>query len=337
MAVLGLDIGGANLKAATSEGAALSVPFALWKTPETLSRELKELASRLPACSQIAVTMTGELADCFATKAEGVDQILNAVEDLAAGRPVGVWTTAGRFVPARAARPQWKLVAAANWHGLATWASRFAEQESAVLLDIGSTTTDIIPISADGPCTRGHTDLGRLLNGELVYTGVRRTPLCAVARTVSIDGTAWPLAAELFATTLDLYLLTGQIAESRDDCETADGRSATVECAQQRLCRTFCCDATELTTHQLLEIARQLIAAQQQQIRQALDHVLTSLPAPAKRLILSGSGAFAAHQVVNSMRVLESMTRIDLPRHLSPQIADSAAAFAVATLLAESQ
>ena len=43
MAIIGLDIGGANLKAATADGAAQSRPFALWKRPRELAAELNKL------------------------------------------------------------------------------------------------------------------------------------------------------------------------------------------------------------------------------------------------------------------------------------------------------
>ncbi len=337
MHTLGLDIGGANLKAAISDGRACSVPFPLWKTPAALGSELQQLADRLPECSQIAVTMTGELADCFATKAEGVARILDSVQEFAQGRPIHVWTTEGKFLAPAAAKRDWPIVAAANWHAIATWAGRFTAGETALLIDIGSTTTDLIPLSAGRPSPLGRTDFGRLRSGELVYTGVRRTPLCAVAPSVEIEQATWPLAAEFFATTLDLYLLSGQIPESPDDGDTADGRPATVACARNRLGHMVCCDLTELTIEQLERIARQLIAAQQQQIRRALCRVMERQPSPFTRVIFSGSGAFLAQQVARSLPALESAVPIDLPQLITPQAAESAAAFALATLLAERQ
>jgi len=67
--------------------------------------------------------------------------------------------------------------AAANWLALATYAGRLAPRGPAVLLDVGSTTTDVIPLQDGTPVPRGRTDPERLESKELVYTGVRRTPL----------------------------------------------------------------------------------------------------------------------------------------------------------------
>src|SRR5262245_32829782 len=182
-AVLGFDIGGANTKAAHSGGACLSRSFALWQDPEGLALRLvlRELRAALPPASELAVTMTGELCDCFASKREGISRILDAVADVAGDTPVGVWRTDGSLVDRVTAQSgDALLVAAANWHALATWASRLVPAGPALLLDIGSTTTDIIPLSDGVPVMAGHTDPERLRCGELVYTGVRRTPVCAV-------------------------------------------------------------------------------------------------------------------------------------------------------------
>jgi len=84
--VLGLDIGGANLKAAHSEWRRAHVAFALWKHPERLAEELGRLGAAMPAHDRLAVTMTGELCDCFATRREGVRAILQSVQEIAARR-----------------------------------------------------------------------------------------------------------------------------------------------------------------------------------------------------------------------------------------------------------
>ena len=176
-AVLGLDIGGANLKAAHTAGPARSRPFALWKDPAGLPAALSALIGEMPRADRLAVTMTGELCDCFETKREGVAAILDAVEGAAGDQPVRVWRNDGRFVDTTAARAEPLKAAAANWLALATFAGRFAPKGPALLLDIGSTTTDVVPLRDGRPVPQGRTDPERLRCEELVYTGVRRTPV----------------------------------------------------------------------------------------------------------------------------------------------------------------
>ena len=225
--VLGLDVGGANLKAAHADGAARSRPFALWKDPGGLAGALRDLIADMPDADLLAVTMTGELCDCFESKRQGVIAILDAVQEAAQGKPIRVWRTDGKFVDITEARKTPLQTAAANWLALATFAGRLAPEGPALLFDVGSTTTDVIPLLDGRPKPHGRTDRERLESGELVYTGVRRTPLCALA-----GG-----AAELFATTLDVYLLLDWIAEDAADRNTADGRPATKAAAHARLAR----------------------------------------------------------------------------------------------------
>ena len=102
--ILGLDIGGANLKAATADKRAASVPFPLWKQSDKLPAALAELVAQFPDAEEFAVTMTGELCDCYETKRQGVNAILDAVEAVAALRfapPMSSPRIVGGMVPRR--------------------------------------------------------------------------------------------------------------------------------------------------------------------------------------------------------------------------------------------
>src|SRR5690606_12298586 len=107
------------------------------------------------------------------------------------------------------------------------FSARYAEEGSALLIDVGSTTIDVIPLLDGQPVNVGKTDTERLLSGELVYTGVERTPACALLRTISYRGTMCPIANELFATARDAWLILGELPEDPIDKRTADGRPAT--------------------------------------------------------------------------------------------------------------
>lgn len=120
-----------------------------------------------------------------------------------------------------------RLAAASNWHAVAAFAGRFAKADAALLVDCGSTTTDIIPLAAGKPVAVGHTDTERLTSGELVHTGVERSPLLRVRLPGPIPGRVSPLVQELFANSRDIYLLTGDLPEAPQDTSTADGRPAT--------------------------------------------------------------------------------------------------------------
>jgi probable H4MPT-linked C1 transfer pathway protein len=233
--VLGLDIGGANLKAAAADKRAVSVPFPLWREPGGLPAKLAELLAHFPDADEFAVTMTGELCDCYETKRQGVNAILTAVQNVSRSRPIRVWGTGGAFLNVEEARRDYLKVAAANWHALATFAGGFVPGGKSILVDVGTTTSDVIPILDGVPVPKGKTDPDRLSNYELVYSGVRRTPICALLGS--------DVAAELFATTRDAYLLLGLVPEDATDTDTADGRPATRDHAHARMSRMVCGDA----------------------------------------------------------------------------------------------
>ena len=335
MRIVGLDIGGANLKAADSDGKAVTRPFAVWKTPEKLAAQIDRLLASFAKPDAIALTMTAELADCYRTKREGVEAVLAAVELPAGAIPVFVWQTTGRFVTPPEAREAPLLAAAANWHALATFVGRLAPEGSALLIDVGTTTTDLIPLKDGVPIPVGRTDRERLQSGELVYSGVRRTPVCALVRAVPFRGQDCPLAAELFATTLDVYLALGDLPENQHDTETADGRPATIAAARDRLARCLCCDVTEFSAEDMTVMSQSIAQAQRRQIARGIDAVLAAQGCAPERLVISGSGSFLAEQTVAEIRGLAAAETVRLADRFGPAIAEAACAFALARLAVE--
>jgi probable H4MPT-linked C1 transfer pathway protein len=324
--VLGLDIGGANLKAADTGGRAWLQPFALWKDPARLPQALRQLLDRFPRSDALAVTMTGELCDCFQTKRHGVDVILSAVEAVADRAPILVWRTDGRLVDAATARQTPLLTAAANWLALASFVGRLASSGPALLLDIGSTTADIVPLHEGKPVPRGRTDAERLRSKELVYTGVRRTPVCALL------GPA--VAAELFATTRDVYLMLGMVPEDPTDHETADGGPATRPAAHGRLARMLGGDRETTTEEETRELARAVMARQVQMVREAVDAVSRRLPGPVGMVILAGTGEFLAREAITG-EPLRPCHCLSLSERTGPALSHTACAYALAILTLE--
>src|SRR6266540_2745106 len=177
-ATLAMDIGGANTKAAWLNGRSLrtvSRPFEVWRDREALAALLRDVAAEVAASPPraAAITMTAELSDAFRTKREGVSFVLDAAQDALGDRPLSVLTTAGELVTVEAARARPWDVAAANW--VATALAVAAVHADALLVDVGSTTADVVPIAGGRVAATGHNDLERLLAGELVYTGALRT------------------------------------------------------------------------------------------------------------------------------------------------------------------
>jgi probable H4MPT-linked C1 transfer pathway protein len=333
MSLLALDIGGANLKAADGRGFAVSRYFPLWQSPERLPQALAELLAKSPAAEQLVVTMTGELADCFATKAEGVRSIVSAVEQVAGPRKVSIYGADGSFMPPALAAQRPLLAAASNWHALARFAGRYAETATALLIDIGSTTCDNIPLLDGRPRTRGQTDPERLESGELVYTGVERSPVCALVQSIPWREARCRVAQELFATTKDAYLILGELPEDSADCHTADGRPATRAAAIQRLARTICADGSMFDAADARRAAVEIADAQTEMIAIAAGEVIGRLDSPPGTVILSGQGEFLAKRV--QTRIAPGAVTVSLGEKLGATVTRAAPAHALAVLFRE--
>jgi hypothetical protein len=269
--ILGLDIGGANTKAASSDGLfAQSVYLPLWKHAP-LEEVLRLLALQEPQA--VAAVITGELADCFSTKREGISS-LTATLKRAFSCPVYFWGASGF------AWTDPLELAAANWAASAALLAR--EVGDCLFVDMGSTTTDLIPIK--GEALAAKTDFLRLAAGDLVYMGMLRTRLDALLPAARIRGQRVPLAPEFFAIIADARLALGRISEECYACETPDGAGKEREAALRRLARSVCADLEEIGEAGALAIAEQacekqksiLVAAME---RQAEKHGLIKVAA----------------------------------------------------------
>jgi probable H4MPT-linked C1 transfer pathway protein len=330
---LGIDVGGANLKMADGRGWAALRSFPLWRQPEGLAAALGEMLANAPEADAVAVTMTGELADCFETKREGVEKILHCVSAAAGDRPVRVYLTNGAFCEATYAVEFPLLAAAANWHALATFAGRYAPRGTALLIDIGSTTTDIIPLLDCQPMPAGRTDPERLAAGELVYTGVQRSPVCALVSELPCRGQRCPVAQELFATTLDAYLLLGNLPDEPENMQTADGRPATKGAAQSRLARMVCADRELLSESDALAAAKEVRDAQLSLLEKATKRVLGWQPRRPETIVLSGRGEFLGRRLCQRLNTQAHV--VSLEEQLGSLVSRCAPAHALAALARE--
>ena len=334
-AILGWDVGGANLKVVRLETDSrqvrvLEIPFELWRRPQDLTAKLIEMAAQVGGGNVMAMTMTAELADCFATKSEGVSSIIEAFCKAFPASELFVYGVDGVFRSPDDASRLPHLIAAANWMAGATMIGRAVSD--AIFIDVGSTTTDIVPIVGGRVAATGRTDSERLSAGELVYTGALRTPICAIVRTVPLARRQCRVAAEYFAIAADAHLWLRNITEQDYTCETPDGRGCGRTEAGARLARMVCADAAVLGEDALTDIAEHVAGAQVAQISSAIRQVQRSLQEPARVAILAGRGQFLARSAALRARLAARDLLDVLP---DADVGAAAPAAAVAYLLAE--
>ncbi len=328
--ILALDIGGANIKLADGLGYAARWPFALWKTPERLAEQITQCLVEAPRAERLVVTMTGELCDCYETKSQGVKQIVAATCHAVAGASVAFYQTTGQFVSAKETIENYLLSAASNWHALASFAARCCEGQPGLLIDIGSTTADLIPLVTGEEAAHGRTDTERLLSGELVYTGVERSPVCAIVSHLPWRGAGCPVAQEFFATSGDAYLVLGNLSEDECDTNTADGKPFTRDAAHARLARMICGDRELISGAEVVTFAEAIHGAQLDMLERAFNQVAVAMPAKPQTAVLSGHGEFLALKLLE--RVGWQGRIIPLTEKLGPEVSRCATAHALAVV-----
>jgi probable H4MPT-linked C1 transfer pathway protein len=317
---IGWDIGGAHVKACLLEDGALrdiaQWPCPLWQGLEHLDAALGLARSRWASTWDggvaHAATMTGEMVDLFADRAQGVARIADRlVQGL--GPALLLFDAAGGWrVPAEAGE-RWQHIASANW--CATARLLAPRTGDAVLVDIGSTTTDLIPLRAGRVATLTTSDAERLATGELVYHGVVRTPLCALGPRVRWRGRRVNVMNEFFATSADVYRLTGELDPEHDQAVTADGRGKDADATRQRLARMIGCDAGDASASEWLALAREWKNTQVRHIGAQLARVCAGAGlADHAPVIGAGCGAFlAAELALRSGRPFRPYAEVALP------------------------
>jgi probable H4MPT-linked C1 transfer pathway protein len=275
--IIGWDVGGAHLKAARAENSvitrAVQIACPLWLGIAELDRAFYEAEAAIGRAPLNAITMTGELCDAFATREEGVVGLAAIMARLLSpGRAVFYAGRSG-FVAEHDIADQATGIASANWHASAALTGMRAG--SALLIDMGSTTTDIIPIMEGRSASLGFTDAERLAHGELVYSGLARSFLMAGPKLVPFAGRWTPLMNEWFATTADVHRILGQLPEGADMMETADGREKTTAASCARLARMIGRDCGEADEAAWERLARFFAEAQLREIMDAAALVLS--------------------------------------------------------------
>lgn len=294
--LIGWDIGGAHVKASLLEAGTVTAigqwATPLWKGLAHLDAALHAARARWPAFAHArhAVTMTAEMTDLFADREAGVRALCAHLADRL-GTATRFYAGDAGWVDASAAAAHWPAVASANW--LATASLVAHALPDAVLVDIGSTTTDLIAIRAGHPAPCGRSDAARLASGELVYLGVVRSPLCALARRIRFRGQACNVMNEFFATTADVFRLTGELDPAHDHYPAADNGARDAAGSRLRLARMIGHDARDAGTDDWDDFARRWRALMLAEIRRNLERVIRAAALPAGMpLVGAGCGAF---------------------------------------------
>ena len=341
---IGWDIGGAHVKAAVinSAGELVAVyqqPCPLWKGLDQLQRAVSHILHEISGIPGVhAITMTGELVDLFEDRDDGVKQIIATMTALLPpGRCLLFAGSAGFLEAEQVDVGHYSAIASANWLASAMFAAQ--KVANGLFVDIGSTTTDILLLNDGQVLAQGYTDYQRLISRELIYTGIVRTAIMAVAQCAQDQGRDIGIMAEYFATMADVYRVTGELNELHDQCETADGAEKTVTASARRLSRMIGSDFSVDELPRWRQFAENIRAQQLQKIQRGCAFRLQDRNRPRNHaLIGAGVGRFLVKQIAQALGApyLDFDELCPKPVHQTGlSAADCAPAVAVACLARE--
>ncbi len=303
MRVLGLDVGGANLKYVLVNvednkhvlECVCREYFPLWRKGKgALEERLRRLSEDVKP-DYASICMTAELCDIYSSKTEGVVHVVEKCCEAFGPEKTFFITSDIELVDSEKALKNPLKVAAANWAASAWLVSRLCRD--CIFTDIGSTTTTIILILDNRPHICGRTDPEKLICGELVYIGTLRTSVTEIVDRLPYKGNISRICREYFSIMADVNLLLGKIDIREYYIDTPDGRGKTVRDAALRLSRVACSSLEYLSIDEIIEMARYVYDSAISKIVEALIQVRTRAGASGKdprtlTLITAGIGEF---------------------------------------------
>ncbi|WP_274628855.1 hydantoinase/oxoprolinase family protein [Arvimicrobium flavum] len=300
--VAGFDVGGAHLKVARAEEgrvvAAATVAMPLWQGLDRLDAALREAAPVFAGADLAAFTMTGELSDIFPTRHAGVMTLLDLIRGRFRDDAALVYAGRSGFITLEQAAGASADIASANWHATASLVA--AHVRDALFVDMGSTTTDLIPVCDGTVANAGYTDAERLLTGELVYQGFTRTFLFGVAASAPVGGWLTPLMNEYFASMADVHRILGVLDEDDDRHPAADGKEKTPAASMARVARMVGRDAFELGGREWRDVARWFSEQQLRTLHDAAFRAAACVPDGAP-LVAAGSGRWQIRRLAERL------------------------------------
>jgi len=294
--VSGWDIGGAHIKAARVRNGRLDAIVQRACAPHLgfshLERAIQETLEEFGRADRHHISMTAELSDVFPNRATGVEIIASLMARLICVDDVLFYTSNSEFVSFLRVKQCASLIASANWRISADFVAQ--NVPSALFIDMGSTTTDLIPIRDNEVVALGRDDASRLAHGELVYAGFSRGLPQAYVQSAPICGRWMPLVNEAFATMADVRRILYDLPEG--DCRgdlapSADGRPKTRAASCARLARLAGKDMADFSENDIQAFASYLARAQQRQIEEHIDLLMSrGVITPSTPIVGAGVG-----------------------------------------------
>ena len=254
---LGWDIGGANTKVCVFDNNFKIIDLhtkniKVWNNFSDMKVFFKYISNIYDSFEIYnLVTITAESCDNFKNRKHGMTEILSNCSNYIKGN-ILFFTNIDKYVDFETAIKSPERLFSTNW----ILTSKFLNKKKDIdlIIDIGSTTTDIIFKNMN--IQDNINDHMRLSNKTLLYLGVIRTPLSMMADNINYNGQDISLVNEVFATTGDIFNINNDIDFSALDYLGSDNLQFTKKNSFIRLARIIGLDYTDYQEEHLNEVAK---------------------------------------------------------------------------------
>lgn len=261
---LGLDIGGAHIKIAvmsTSESGRTWQVDCIPVRADKFAASLDQILSMLVGEHLVDVTIASQTACLLYDDIhQGTTTIMQTLARYSTRNPTLAVDVCGNLYPINNVAQAPERFVCSN---VAVTASLVAKLcSNALVLDMGSTSTDLIPI-VDGTFEE-LLPTARLLSSAVLYLGVIRTPLQAVVSHLPYQGELLPVVGETIAAVADALVLTEDVSIDQYTMPTWDSGTKDVAGCTRRLAKLIA-----MNTHNFPQQAATFMA---QYVREELLH-----------------------------------------------------------------
>lgn len=286
---LGIDIGGAHLKVIgiDKNNKVQFVDYSncrIWEDIRLLKEKFVCLSKTFGNESiKCGITMSAELCDNFKSRKHGALILTEKCKHLKFNNFFYV-KSSKTFLK----EPKFKELISMNWHSV----GRLFEKkvENAIIVDFGSTTTDLICIKNKKLVNKFFDDFSRINNFELLYTGFTRTPIFGITNEICIGKNKLKIIPEFFSNTSDVYRILKKLKRKIDIDITADRSQKTIKDSFRRLSRSFGFDYHNKYQVKLKQICNEISSTQLNQIMNAVKKLEDRFSMKNFTVISSGIG-----------------------------------------------
>ena len=333
---IGWDIGGAHLKSCVihNQKTKCSVNLCeLWKTQEArhMIEQIINKYSQQGVVNNV-ITMSGEMCDIFDNRDQGVQKILNYFKNF-----VNTYVyTQNRGIISIKQNKKSQDIASVNWHAIAKFMSK--KITDAIVIDLGSTTTDFILIKNSKVINKRLDDFSGLSSQELLYVGCLRTPPYIFQRSLQINKKNIQIIPENFSSLADVYRIIKKLPKNFYYSSTCDGRGKDIKSCMTRFARNFGLDYKQKHRKFLISAARKISDLHINILNKVIDYHIEKNFLSNKNVKIIGLGIGEEiirdlcvkncrnyHDLSTIMRERMSRTKIS-PYHVAP-------AYLLATML----